>query len=592
MPRAGTGPGSTDRRRTLVLALILAAMTVAAYAQVHNLPFIPGDDRAYVSKNPVVLQGVTAKGLWWALTSLDNANWHPVTWVSHMLDVQLFGPAPGRHHLVNAAFHVLDAVLLLALLARLTGAVWRGALVAAVFALHPLRVESVAWVAERKDLLSGAFFLLTVAAYLWHVRRPGERSFHWVTASFALGLMSKPMLVTVPALLLLLDHWPLGRASTRGRTAEYLASLRPLVREKLPLLALSVLDALLTLAAQARGGAVASLGAADAADRLGNALTSYVAYLGKALWPAGLAAFYPYPQDGIPWQRVVGAAVLLAAACGLAFRERQRRPWLLIGWLWFLGMLVPVLGFVQVGGQARADRYTYLPLIGVLVAATWSVPGPHLRRHVAAALLLAAAGLGALAGMTEAQVRYWRDGVTLYRHALAVNARDPLSHFRIGQILAEEGKFDEALSHLRESVRLARDGARQAYATGLFLEDLGRGGDAVAFLEEALRIEPRYPLAHFMAGLIQAKHGAFPEAAAHLREAIAQDPGFAEARYQLGVVLAQAGDLQGAVDNLSAPSVLSSPLAAQAHYNLGVVLEQLGRREDAEAHFRAAGGRR
>src|SRR5512143_1296927 len=410
-------PGAGPLARGLSLALLAAAI-VAAFAGALRNGWVLYDDPLYVFKNPHVSRGWTWDGALWFLHSPHGANWHPLTSWSHMLDVQLFGLNPGAHHAVSLALHVLNAVLLVLVLRRLTGAWWRSLLVGALFALHPLRVESVAWVAERKDVLSGLFFVLGLGAYHRWVKRPTLAGHALLAACFALGLMAKPMVVTLPFVLLLLDAWPLHRmAGLPGATHDARPPLA-LVREKWLLFAMAAASAVVTFVFQRAGGAVVTAEAVPVARRLCTALTACWWYVAKTFWPSGLAPFYPLDQRAPLTGLALGAAL---AAAGLVLvtvlaARRRQQPWLLVGWLWFLGMLVPVLGFVQVGRQAWADRYTYLPRIGVLVAATWSVPGPHLRRHVAAALLLAAAGLGALAGMTEAQVRYWRDGVTLYRH--------------------------------------------------------------------------------------------------------------------------------------------------------------------------------
>jgi len=578
---------------SVALALLLAAGTALLYSQAGTFDFIPGDDGSYVFANPVVRQGLTWRGLWWAITSLEQANWHPLTWVSHLCDVQIFGMNPGAHHRVNVVIHAANAGLLLVVLSGLTGARWRSALVAALFAVHPLHVESVAWVAERKDLLAGFFFILTVAVYGWQARRPRERSIGWVAFCLALGLMSKPMLVTLPLLLVLLDHWPLGRLWAGGGTRAYLRALRPMFLEKLPLLALSLVASAITLVAQTRVRAVYALGAVSLEERLSSTAVSYGAYLDKALWPARLASFYPYPRSGYPpWQLWLSVLPLVVVTV-VAWRVRRRQPHLLVGWLWFLGMLIPVIGLVQVGMQAMADRYTYLPLVGVFIGAVWCVPASWVRpgtpRLLAASLALAA--LGTLSAATRLQALTWRSGVALYRHALAVTPDNALTQWRIGQVLAEQGSLDEAVMHLRESVRIAPD-ADQAISMGLLLEKHGQPVQALEFLRAAISIAPRYPFARFMMGLVLTRCGAYEEAAASFREAIALDPGFVEAHYQLGLSLAQAGRLEGAVRVLSQPNVLTSDFSAQAHYNLGVVLEQLGRREEAEVHYRKAEGRK
>jgi len=362
--RAGPIP-AFSRSRVIVLALLLAVGTAAVYLPVRSFDFCGFDDDAYVSENALVRQGLTPRGVAWAFTTFRAANWHPLTWLSHMLDVSLFGMEPGAHHLVNVAFHAANAVLLFLVLRGMTGALWGSAAVAALFALHPLHVESVAWIAQRKDVLSAFFFLLMLSAYLRYARSPSRGRLAAVTALFALGLLAKPMLVTAPFVLLLLDFWPLGRfggahpdPGTLPAGHPPAVGVRRAVLEKVPLFLLSALSSVVTVVAQSRGGAMVPADALPFGARAANALVACAAYLWKTFWPAGLAVYYPHTKGELPAWKIAGAAALLSALTGIAVREARRRPYLAVGWLWFLGMLVPVIGLVQVGGQAMADRYT------------------------------------------------------------------------------------------------------------------------------------------------------------------------------------------------------------------------------------------
>ncbi len=348
--------------RVPAVCLVLAAITFAVFGQTLNHEFVNFDDNDYVYENPVVAQGLTFRGIVWAFTHVHSANWHPLTWLSHMLDCQLYGLHPGGHHLTNVLLHIATVIVLFLVLRQMTGALWRSAFVAALFAIHPLRVESVAWVAERKDVLSGLFFMLTIGAYVRYARRPWSLARHGLVALlFAMGLMSKPMLVTLPVVLLLLDYWPLQRVEP--------GKLSGLVLEKLPLFALSAASCAVTFLAQSQ--AIQSIGSFSLPLRLGNALAASMIYLGQIVYPAGLAAFYPYPLNGLPAWEVALAGLLLVGFSIVAWRERRKQPWLLMGWLWYLVMLLPVAGIIQVGVQAHADRYTYLPQIGVYMAVTW-----------------------------------------------------------------------------------------------------------------------------------------------------------------------------------------------------------------------------
>jgi hypothetical protein len=406
------------RRTTLLAGALLALLAVALYAPTARHGFVNLDDDAYVVLNPRVNAGLRAANVAWAFTGTACSNWHPLTWISHMLDVQLYGLMPRGHHLTNVALHAANTVLLLLLWRGLTGSLWRSALVAALFAVHPLHVESVAWIAERKDLLSTLLGLLAALAYLGHLRRPRPVAHALALCLFALALMAKPMLVTLPLLLLVLDVWPLGRL---GGPAGRRAALRRLVVEKAPWAALSLGSAAITLSVQSASGAVRPGDVFPVSERLANALVSGVAYAGAALWPARLAVYYPHPGGSLPaWQGAVAAA-LLAAASAAAWRAARRRPHLAAGWLWFLLSLAPVIGIVQVGTQARADRYTYLPLTGLFVALAWSLPraarAPRSARRTAAS---AAAVVALLALAARIQTAYWRDSLTLLGRALDV----------------------------------------------------------------------------------------------------------------------------------------------------------------------------
>ncbi len=462
-----------SRRRTAtaaVIALALAALVAAVYAPVRHFDFVQLDDPAYVTENPRVLRGLTLDGAAWALTTGHAANWHPVTWLSHMLDVELFGVAAGPHHLTNLLLHAANTLLLFGLLLRMTGALWRSAFVAALFGIHPLHVESVAWVAERKDVLSTLFWLLTTWAYVAYVRaRAPRRTVAYVLALllFAVGLMAKPMLVTLPFTLLLLDWWPLGRwdAATPPRS-----SLWPLVREKIPFFALAAASSVATFVVQQRGGAVSAVGSEPSALRLQNALVSAVAYLRDMVWPAGLTMIYPFPSS-IPAWHVAAACLVVGGVSFAAWRLARSHPFLAVGWLWYLGTLVPVLGLVRVGLQARADRYTYVPLIGVFIALAWGgaalagrvrlrLPGRPALQSAALAVLAAAVVL-ALALAARQQVGYWKDNVTLWTRAtvLTLHMDEYEAHMSLGATLADQGRTDEALRHFAEAVRLRPDSA-------------------------------------------------------------------------------------------------------------------------------------
>ncbi|MEA2564479.1 MAG: protein O-mannosyl-transferase [Acidobacteriota bacterium] len=441
----------------------LALLTLAVYLPVLTHGFIRFDDPLYVTSNPWVKAGLTWKGIAWAFTANVASNWHPLTLLSHMLDCELFGMDPLGHHLTSLLLHTASVVLLFEVLRRMTGDQWRSAAVAALFAIHPTHVESVAWIAERKDVLSGFFWMLTLLAWAFYVRQPSRMRYMAVALSLAAGLLSKPMVVTLPFVLLLLDVWPLGR------------KIR--VKEKLPLFALAAASCVATLIAQS--GAIGMASQFPLRLRLANAVLSYVSYLGKTLVPSRLAVFYPMPAEFPAW-KVAGAALLLALLTVLALRAAR---YVTVGWLWFLGTLVPVIGIVQVGGQAMADRYTYLPSIGLFLIAVWGFP----RRAVWIPVLFA------LAIGTRLQLRHWQDSESLFRHAAAVTERNFIAHLNLAQIYAKRGDRGRALEHFRTTLEI-RPGMWQAQASlGNTLRRWGRPDKALPHLRNAVRLRPHDP---------------------------------------------------------------------------------------------------
>jgi tetratricopeptide (TPR) repeat protein len=502
------GSDPADRRPALArlgVAAALAIATFALYARVRGFAFLHFDDNMYVTENPVVRQGLTGSGIGWALTTLHFSNWHPLTWLSHMADVELFGLDAGAHHLVNVALHALNAAILFLVLSRMTGATGRSLLVAALFAAHPLHVESVAWVSERKDVLSTFLGFLALGAYTRYAAlagaaargRPPLGAYALVAVLFAASLMAKPMWVTLPFLLLLLDVWPLQRLAGSPVERDPLPPPVPrhpagrLVGEKLPLLALSAASSALTVVAQERGGALRGFDL-DLGVRAANAAVAYVRYLGKALWPSSLLPQYAYPA-GLPAWQVLGSALLLLAITGLALVRARRAPWLAVGWLWFAGMLVPVIGLVQVGAQSMADRYTYVPLVGLFVAVAWGgaalARSPAVRQGLQAGAVLAVLALAAVAWR---QLGHWSDHVSLFRHAVALEPENALAHHILSQGLADRGDLDEALAHADAAVRLDPGLARIHKNRGYVLFRLGRVDESIAALRTAVALQPDY----------------------------------------------------------------------------------------------------
>jgi tetratricopeptide (TPR) repeat protein len=567
-------PSRVEPRPRGTIALIVAALvlaTVAAYTPVWQFDFVAIDDPQYVYANPHLADGLTATSVAWAFTSGREANWHPLTWLSHLIDVELYGLEPGGHHVTNLLLHVAGTLLLFGLFQRMTGAIGPSAFVAGVFAVHPLHVESVAWVAERKDVLSACLFFLTLHAYVSYVRRPGLGRSLTVAACFAAGLMSKPMLVTLPFVLLLLDYWPLGRRA---------------IAEKLPLIAMAVASSVVTFLVQQRFGAVKTLESFPLGVRLQNGMASYADYLRDAIWPAKLGVFYPFPPF-VPTGRVVVAAALIAALTAAAFFWRRRAPYAAVGWLWFVGMLVPVIGIVQVGGQARADRYMYLPLVGLSVAVAW-LAADFVRRQPARRLV-ALGGTIAIAGLavaTHAQVQHWRNTVDLWSHTARVtdDATNFGVYFGLAEYLREYDRPAEAIVEYEAAIRRRPEYAESHYGLGQALIDAGQPERAFTAFAEAVRLKPDYVEARMALGLMLARAGRAAEAIPHFSEAVRLRPAIADGHRHLGLALAVTGRLVEALPRLS-EAVRLDPASSAARNDYGLALMESGRLDEAAVQF-------
>jgi protein O-mannosyl-transferase len=506
----GTPEREPSSARTVWLVAVgLFVGTLVLYARVAGHPYIFFDDNRYILDNTTVQGGLSWAGFRWAFTTFHVSNWHPLTWLSHMLDVELFGVNAGPHHLVNAAIHAVNAALVFLAFSRMTGSAWRSAFVAALFAVHPTHVESVAWVAERKDVLSTLFGLLALLVYASYARKGGVLRYLGVVLLFAASLLSKPMWVTLPFLLLLVDIWPLQRLDRNPVSPDpdppHSPKVGPgrLVLEKVPLLALSVASSAVTVIAQNRGGALTGL-ELGILPRLGNAAVAYFRYLGKTLWPWPLAIYYPHPADGIPTWLALAAIALVLLASALAIRASRHQPWLGLGWLWFLGTLVPVIGLVQVGGQAMADRYTYLPTIGLYVIGVWGVAAVASRvGHVTAARVAGGLVVAALAAVTWLQLDYWTDHVKLFRHTLAVEDGSGVAHGALSEGLRRAGDLEGALGEAEAAVRLAPGTARHWNNLAISYRDLKRFAEAREALLQATLVDPSYPTSWVNLGLVE-----------------------------------------------------------------------------------------
>ncbi len=573
----------------------LALLVLGVFAPVRDLGFLRYDDAHYVTENGHVAAGLTADGVRWAFTNFQSGIWHPLTWLSHMLDVEAFGLRPGPHHLESVALHAASAALVCMLLARLTGALGASALAAALFAVHPLRVESVAWVSERKDVLSVLLGLLAIAAYLRQLRRPGGRGLAVAAVAYALSLLAKPTLVTLPFALLLLDYWPLGRfrAPSGPGPGEAprrpVAALAPLVIEKLPLFALTLAASLVAYRGQSEAGAMVASDLVPWPARLQNALVSCVGYLRNTFWPTDLAVLYPFPVGGIPPLRVLGAAAPLLLVSAAALRWRRRLPALTVGWLWYLGTLVPVSGLVLYGDQAMADRYSYLPHIGLFLAVVWlgrSLLRSRPRARLAAAGL-AAAALATLALLTQAQIAVWRDDIALFGHAVAVTGENPVARMYLGEPLLAAGAFTAAEEQFREVVRLQPDNETAGWNLGIALAGSGQVEEGLAWFS---RFEPRRPAeARFLLnlGTVLAEQGLRERAAASFQAALRLRPDYVGAHYNLARVLAESGRPELAALHYR-EVVRLTPGDAEAQLALGQTLTLSGSLQEGRAHLREA----
>lgn len=533
--------------KLFAVCLFLAVITFIVYGQTLKYGFVNYDDGSYVYENPIVTSGLTLKGISWAFGNYQLANWVPLTLVSHMLDCQFYKLDAGGHHLTNVLLHTASVMVLFLVLWQMTGALWRSAFVGAVFAVHPLHVESVAWVAERKDVLSGFFFMLTLWAYVRYTLKPKSLlNYLMVLFLFILGLMSKPMLVTLPLILLLLDYWPLNRFSKHPPATETVGWMKDLsiptrlIVEKIPLFLISMACCLLTIFAQQ--DAMIPLKEYPFPLRMGNALVSCVYYICQMFHPANLAPFYPYPASVPIWESM-GAFALLAVVSLAVVYWRRKRPYLFVGWLWYLIMLVPVIGILQVGYQARADRYTYLPQIGLCVSLAWLAveAGARLRNHQIILSTAAILILGAFIVNASAQTAYWRDSETLWTHALACTQNNSIAHNNLGYALAQKGDFDDANIHFLKAVEIDPYYDEAYNNLGNVCFEKGQWDQAIGYYQKAAQIKPDDVRIQTDLGLAYIQKGELDEAIACFQKAVAIDPDNADAREDLRLALSQRG---------------------------------------------------
>jgi tetratricopeptide (TPR) repeat protein len=534
----------------------LVAITWFVFGQTLRHDFVNFDDHVYVYENPLVVRGLSTEGIIGAFTQTHALNWHPLTTLSHMLDCQLYGLKAGGHHLTNVILHTISVLLLFLVLKQLTGALWQSAVVAALFAIHPLHVESVAWVAERKDVLSAVFFVLTLAAYARYARAPSIPRYLLVALLFACGLMSKPILVTLPFVLLLLDYWPLSRLEAQKSEAG--SRLRRLIAEKLPLFALSTCSCLVTLFTQRQGPN--PIDQLPFLWRLNNTFVSYVTYIGQMLWPVRLAVFYPHPNDRLPLLEVTMAIAFLVGVSLLVIYLRRTKPYLITGWFWYLGMLVPVIGLVQVGEQAHADRYTYLPQIGLYILIAWSVGDLLLestsRARRALVGIAAAIIIVSLSARARGQTSYWKNSETLWNHTLAVTSDNDVAHNNLGFVFLRRGELDKAILEFQAALDIRSRSTQTHYNLGAALIQNNMGNafarkqlldEAIDHLQEAVRLRPDYADAYFNLGTVLFQQGRIDQAIAQWRKALAIRPTDAEAHRNVASALRRQGNVQEAI---------------------------------------------
>ena len=557
------------KRKEIIICLFLVAASLVVYLQLINYDFVYYDDNSYVTENPHVKAGLTLESIIWAFTTGHACNWHPLTWLSHMLDIELYGLNPMGHHLTSLQIHIVNTVLLFILLNWMTGAIWRSAFVAALFALHPLHVESVAWVAERKDVLCAFFWILSTLAYVRYTRNQSKINYLLLVVLFVFGLMAKPMIVTLPFTLLLLDFWPLSRFQSmlQKQQIPVFKAIACLVREKIPLFILSAISCLITFFVQQHGGAVTSIEILSLKARVANAIVSYTNYIGKMIWPLNLAVLYPL-REWRPEQVIMSGLFLLVLSV-LAVRSWRRFPYLTIGWLWYLGTLVPVIGLVQVGIQRMADRYTYIPLIGLFIIIAWGMRDIAAKWQRQGVLLPIFSSVALIFFMicTWFQVGHWQNGITIFKHTLDMTKNNYAANCELGNALMRNGKLDDAVIQFYKALRI-NPNYEEAHANlGCTLARQGNVSDAIYYYNKALLINPDNAKAHNNLGVLLAGKGKFNDAFYHYQEVLRINPKYAGAYYNLGKIYANKGDIENAILYYK-KTLKVSPNMAEALYNL------------------------
>lgn len=579
---------AAQKHASILICLFLVIAAVIVYGQMLGHDFVYYDDHQYAAENSHVKAGLTVEGLKWAFSTLDFEFWHPLTWLSLMLDTQLFGIAPGGYLFSNLLLHIINALLLFIFFRRSTGAVWQSGLVAALFALHPAHVESVAWIAQRKDVLSTFFWMLTLLCYLFYVERPGIKTYLPVLLSLVLGLMAKPMLITLPFVLLLLDYWPLKRFKCETSLKSSFPSALALFREKIPMFAFVGAAGVLTYFAQEIGGGIVSTARVPVAKRISNALVSYLEYIANLLWPFDLACYYPLP-DTFPLWQVGGALLLLVLIFWFAIRSARRYPFVIVGWLWYLGTLVPVIGLVKIGAFSMADRYTYVTFIGIYVIAAWGVPQllTRIPYHRTTMVSLATLVLIVCMVTTWYQVRFWQNKFTLFTRALEVTSNNWFAHNALGRDFLRREKYDQALNQFYKALHIVPNYIPTYINLGITYARQNKLTEAIGYLSDAEQMNPAVAEVQKDLAILYEQQGDSDKAIQHFRRALKIEPENAVVHKYLGNLMIARGNLDEAIDHF-VQSLKVQPGDARVHYNLGLAFEQQGKNDEAVEQYSAA----
>ena len=570
----------------ILIYFFLVTITASVYWQVQHHDFVIFDDNEYITENPRIHDGLNTDSIIWAFTSFHSNNWHPLTWISHMLDVKYFGMNAGRHHLMNLFFHVANTLLIFLIFRKMTGSLWESAFVAALFAIHPMHVESVAWASERKDVLSTFFWMLTILSYIWYIQNITIKRYLPVFLFCLCGLLSKPMVVTLPFVLLLLDYWPLNRIQFNiAENNSQKIIFKNLIFEKIPLIALATVSSLITFFAQKAGGVVKSFDAFSITSRVSNAIISYVKYIFKMFYPIDLAFLYPHPGTYPIWE-ITGASLLLIIATILALKYTKKYPYVIVGWLWYIGTMVPVIGLVQVGRQSMADRYTYVPFIGLFIILSWGASDlfKKLKYRQIGIAVTAMSSLLFLSIITWNQIEKWKTSAAMLQHAIKVTSDNYIAHDLLGVDLYRKGQIDESIKEFKKAIQIKPEYKFSHFNMGVALFKKGKIETAIKEFEKAIIIQPAYFDAHINLGIALFQKGQINKAIDHYLQASKIKPDHMITHLNLGIILAQQGRTDEAIKHLL-HAIRINPGFAEAYYRLGNILSRENRIESAKKYY-------